>query len=63
MTGKTVHDILGSPDGIKLRSCMTLFEVAAPEEPAFGAVLQHYYGGQRDGSTLRHIADDSPTSN
>lgn len=63
VTGKTVHDILGSPDDIKLRSCMTLFEVAAPDEPAFGAVLQRYYDGQRDHLTVRLIAGGSPTSN
>lgn len=63
VTGKSVHDILRSPDDIKLRSCMTLFEAAAPEEPAFGAVLQRYYGGRRDELTLRLIAGADPTSN
>ena len=43
--GRTVQQIFGSPDDLKLRSCMTLFELAAPEEPVFGEVLDRYYGG------------------
>ena len=30
---KTAHDIFGSPDDLKLRSCMTLFDAVAPDEP------------------------------
>lgn len=47
--------ILGYPDDRKVRSSMTLFEVAA-DDPArrktFGAVLDKLYGGQRDRATL-----------
>ena len=50
--GRTVQQIFGSPDDLKLRSCMTLFELAAPEEPVFGEVLDRYYGGVRDQATL-----------
>lgn len=50
--GRTAHQIFGSPDDLKLRSSMTLFEVAAPLEPAFGRVLDRYYGGGRDALTL-----------
>lgn len=50
--GRTVHQIFGSPDDLKLRSCMTLFELVAPEEPAFGEVLDRHYGGVRDQATL-----------
>ena len=50
--GKTAHEILGSPDDLKLCSCMTLFEVVAPDEPAFAAVLDRFYEGRRDASTL-----------
>jgi len=51
--GKTAHDIFGSPDDVKLRSSMTLFEAVAPDEPAFGQVLERYFEGERDGETLR----------
>ena len=38
-TGRTAEAILGLIDGMKLRSSMTLFHRAAPEEPIFGQVL------------------------
>lgn len=44
--------VLGYPDDLKLRSCMTLFEQAAPEQPVFARVLEKYYSGHRDGRTL-----------
>src|SRR5678816_1975098 len=36
--GKTVYDILGSPDDLKFRSCMTLFSRAAEDPGVFGPV-------------------------
>jgi uncharacterized protein (DUF1810 family) len=45
--------VMGCPDDLKLCSCMTLFELAAPEEPVFAKVLEKYYGGRRDPLTLR----------
>ena len=50
--GKSAHQIFGSPDDLKLCSCMTLFEIAAQDEPVFGEVLARYYGGVRDEATL-----------
>ena len=44
--------VMGYPDDLKLRSCMTLFEQAAPEQPVFGRVLEKYYAGRRDSRTL-----------
>jgi len=44
--------ILGSPDDLKLRSCMAPFKVAVPEEAMYGAVLQHFYRGAPDRLTL-----------
>ena len=44
--------VLGYPDDLKLRSCMTLFELAAPEQPVFGRVLEKFYAGRRDPRTL-----------
>ncbi len=51
--GKSAHAIFGSPDDIKLGSCMTLFEAVAPQEPAFARVLDRYFGGKRDEVTIR----------
>ena len=44
--------VMGYPDDLKLRSSMTLFELAAPEQPVFGQVLEKYYSGHRDRRTL-----------
>jgi len=48
---RTAEQILGSIDAMKLRSCMTLFHQAAPEEPVFTQVLDRYYGGVADEAT------------
>lgn len=50
--GRTAHQIFGTPDDLKLRSCMTLFERAAPDEPDFGLVLDRLHDGVRDSLTL-----------
>jgi uncharacterized protein (DUF1810 family) len=47
-----IHRIFGSPDDLKFRSCMTLFQRAAPAEPVFGACLARYFGGAADSQTL-----------
>lgn len=44
--------ILGPIDAMKLRSSMTVFERAAPDEPLFRAVLDRFYAGERDSRTL-----------
>jgi uncharacterized protein (DUF1810 family) len=44
--------VLGSVDSLKLRSSMTLFAAAAPQEPLFAAVLERHFGGVRDDATL-----------
>ena len=49
---KDAAKIFGFPDVLKLRSCMTLFALAAPEQPVFGRVLEKYYAGRRDERTL-----------
>ena len=45
--------VMGYPDDLKLRSCMTLFELADPSCDIFPAVLEKFYGGRRDEQTLR----------
>jgi uncharacterized protein (DUF1810 family) len=49
--GKTAEEILGPIDAMKLRSCMTLFHRAAPDEVAFTRVLDRFYGGVADEAT------------
>ena len=48
--GKTALQILGSPDDLKFRSCLTLF--AAIQPSPFDAALEHYYAGVPDPLTL-----------
>jgi uncharacterized protein (DUF1810 family) len=48
---RSAHEILGSPDDLKFRSCLTLFALAAPQERVFGEALQRFYGGQPDART------------
>ena len=50
--GRSVAEIFGSPDDLKLRSSMTLFSRAAPDEPVFAACLQAHFDGQPDPRTL-----------
>jgi uncharacterized protein (DUF1810 family) len=50
--------IMGSPDDLKLCSCMTLFEQADPAQPLFGEVLRVFYGGQRDARTQALLRGD-----
>jgi uncharacterized protein (DUF1810 family) len=49
--GKTIHDILGSPDDMKFRSSMTLFD-AASAIPIFSEALAKYYPDGKDATTL-----------
>ena len=44
--------IFGWPDVLKLRSSITLFAAARPEEPVFDRVLAKFYGGEPDRRTL-----------
>ena len=51
--GKTAHDIFGSPDDVKFRSCLTLFEIASPpDDDRFAKALSRFYAGERDMQTL-----------
>ena len=50
--GKTALEVFGSPDDMKLKSSMTLFERAIPDEPVFAQVLGRYFDGRRDARTL-----------
>jgi uncharacterized protein (DUF1810 family) len=44
-------DVFGGIDAMKLRSSMTLFARAAPDQPVFRRVLEQYFGGVEDEST------------
>ena len=49
--------VMGYPDDLKLRSCMTLFSVADPDCPVFQAVLDKFFRGQPDTQTLAMLGE------
>ena len=55
--GRSIEDIFGFPDHLKLVSCMTLFDRVAEPGNVFEAVLDRYCQGQRDGRTLQLLED------
>ena len=57
--GRSAHDIFGSPDDLKLRSCATLFAAVSPPGSVFDRLLQKYYAGAPDDRTL-HLLGSSP---
>jgi uncharacterized protein (DUF1810 family) len=57
--GRSAHQIFGSPDDLKLRSCLTLFAAAAAggaDDQVFRAALTKYYGGEPDPLTVQLLA-------
>jgi uncharacterized protein (DUF1810 family) len=55
MPDRTAEQIFGGIDALKLRSSMTLFLRAAPGEPVFAQVLDHYFGGVPDPATDERV--------
>ncbi|WP_193170212.1 DUF1810 domain-containing protein [Nisaea nitritireducens] len=58
---KTAFAIFGSPDDMKFRSCLTLFEAAAETEEdraLFRQALDLFYDGVRDERTLSLLSTD-----
>jgi uncharacterized protein (DUF1810 family) len=53
--GTSASQILGPIDAMKLRSSMTLFAAAAPDEQPFAEVLARYFDGEPDYATLERL--------
>lgn len=53
--GRSVAEIFGWPDDLKLCSSMTLFARATEDNEDFVALLEKYYDGQRDQLTLKRL--------
>lgn len=51
--GRSAHDIFGSPDDMKLRSCATLFAQVVSPGSVFHRLLDRYFDGKPDDQTLR----------
>ncbi|MDD1611341.1 MAG: DUF1810 domain-containing protein [Methylococcaceae bacterium] len=54
--GRTILDIMGFPDNLKLNSSMTLFAHIANSNPVFIAVIDKYFAGKQDVKTLQLLA-------
>ena len=53
--GRSIAEIFGSPDDLKLCSSMTLFARASDDSEDFVALLSKYYGGQQDPQTVAQL--------
>ncbi|HEY3147638.1 MAG TPA: DUF1810 domain-containing protein [Dongiaceae bacterium] len=53
--GRTAHEILGSPDDMKFRSCLTLFAYATADNQIFRDALQKYFDGEEDSLTVARL--------
>jgi uncharacterized protein (DUF1810 family) len=55
LKGKTATQLFGTPDDMKLRSCMTLFASVKNTNPIFQKILVKYFNGLADDLTLQLI--------
>jgi uncharacterized protein (DUF1810 family) len=53
--GRTAHEIFHSPDDLKFRSSMTLFDRAAEDATPFRRALDRYYDGVEDPLTVAEL--------
>jgi uncharacterized protein (DUF1810 family) len=60
--GKSAFDIFGSPDDVKLHSCMTLFAQLENAPPVFNEVLDRYFDGKPDKATLLLLHQHDPNA-
>ncbi|MFS0736140.1 DUF1810 domain-containing protein [Sphingomonas sp. 1P06PA] len=56
LEGTTADAVFGAVDAAKLRSSLTLFIEAAPDEPFFATAIQRWFGGERDQRTIDILA-------
>ncbi len=54
--GRSVSEIFGYPDDLKLKSSMTLFAAVSDPGSVFARVLDQYYRGESDARTLQLLA-------
>jgi uncharacterized protein (DUF1810 family) len=52
---RSADEVFGPIDALKLRSSITLFARADPDEPVFSQVLDQYFGGAADEATDRRL--------
>ena len=57
LEGATADSVFGGLDGMKVKSCMTLFDLAQPHD-IFEEVLEKYYAGERCWRTLAYCGKE-----
>ena len=48
-----ISNILGYPDDLKLKSCMTLFNYVDPTIEIFSKIIDKFYNGEKDLNTIK----------
>ena len=56
--GRTLREIFGSPDDLKLRSCATLFAAVSPPGSIHERLLEAFCDGAPDARTLELLRED-----
>ena len=56
---RSAHEIFGSPDDMKMKSCATLFASVSPEGSVFHQLLTKYFQGESDSRTLQLLGRES----
>ncbi len=56
VNGRSVDEIFGWPDNLKVRSSMTLFSRATADNDEFVTLLDKFYGGEEDPATLERLS-------
>ena len=54
--GRSIDEIFGFPDDLKVRSSMTLFAHATDDNQDFVELLERYYAGEEDPLTVTQLA-------
>ena len=52
---RNANAVFGHTDAMKLRSSMTLFELADPDCGLYARVLEEFFGGSRDSRTIEML--------
>jgi uncharacterized protein (DUF1810 family) len=53
---RSVTEIFGKPDDMKLRSCVSLFAHVSSQDSVFHKILDKYFGGKLDPLTIELLA-------
>lgn len=54
-SARSARQLLGAPDDLKLRSCVTLFGAVAADPALYTQVLEAFFEGQADALTLARL--------